>query len=1043
MEWTRLRDEEWRRDLRGLSLIAELDVDDDDLDRAVEYFGAFLRMNSVSLVRKRYPAFFAVTLANLGMREWQAGTFYEFVAEALGVPESKVNDATREFRAALLNLGLPDFEEAEGMRWVTPVLLHGAIPLDHLDELLDLIRARRTRNPTLDGETFVDWVRLSPGAQVGQPKALTRFLSYGGDFASDYVTRVLDLLDGEPARLPRRVEQRLSSLIVEGRGVTTGRRYARATINYSPYHGLQVRLPAIAPADGRSARWVVNLDGFTHEVISRVPFQLGRTTTEPETVPVVHPVRTVSVAVEETSNAFPFVRREDPLLVFDERGDFVQSVTALSAGRVTLMWPSVSGAPTRGEGEPVEGVAQEVPYGWEGWRAIETTVMAGQSIRLSNGPKRRVRADNRARLAEGDFVPGLRTPEGLPISAENPLLLLPDETDPGQWEVTVADSDGRAMSRFTPSSVRIDPLAELATPIAGTFTVQARGPLGRGISRRVAVVAGLCASYEPSHRRLTGRGLVPGEARFTLGRSEWVVRLGPDEPQVTTEIDSRVRVVVEPPHTAVATASDGQHPEWRIRPTSLMPDELPDTQLLVRGLPNDDEVWLVLETPDGIQQLRTQASLARTARFDLTKVANTARTGRTGTLWLVAGQRIAVAHVRPPRLAEGLSLRQNQLVVESEITTGLEVAVHRRGAPWEPGTLIPVINGLAPLPVNLTIAGPLRVQVRVKNPWVAEPADTFPRLTTDVFDLFDIPWDASAEPPGLRPLVAYMLGDFDAEVPPDAIPVVLSMMRDGSGSAVVPWQRLVDPLRRNPQDTMREISASRLSSPEITFALVASGLTYMDAALVVQHVDVESLAPRSGIAAVVARSSDLADGGSFDREDVERRILEGVLGDEFGALLGGDGFDNARLGRFGEELVQNPHLVDGWYSMLAPVPTLLLDQDARIAAAYELWRARTHLVPQSKVAAGIINRARRVVQSEAPTLVALIDARLSQDGVLALPPLSIAAALTARLAAHGSPAAGVLAHSIASHHAALAQWAPQLTAIDLVRADAAVIGANR
>ena len=87
--------------------------------------------------------------------------------------------------------------------------------------------------------------------------------------------------------------------------------------------------------------------------------------------------------------------------------------------------------------------------------------------------------------------------------------------------------------------------------------------------------------------------------------------------------------------------------------------------------------------------------------------------------------------------------------------------------------------------------------------------------------------------------------------------------------------------------------------------------------------------------------------------------------------------------------------------------------------------------------------ATQVLKRRSTRLDSLIRARITRDGVLALPALSFALALTARLAAHGDPNAARLYERLGQHHAQLARHAPLFTSIDIVRAEAALIGEIR
>ena len=180
--WTADRDAEWRSALRRTAGRRGRDRRRGSRpgDR---YFGRFLWNKTPEEFRKKFPAFFVVVLTQVGMREWAQNTFYEYVAARLTIDPAIAQQLTREFHQALMTLSLPTFDDVEGHRWITPVLLHGGIPLDHLDELLVLLKQRRQRDRTLTGGSFVEWARLTPGALVGQPKPLERFLLHGGEFA--------------------------------------------------------------------------------------------------------------------------------------------------------------------------------------------------------------------------------------------------------------------------------------------------------------------------------------------------------------------------------------------------------------------------------------------------------------------------------------------------------------------------------------------------------------------------------------------------------------------------------------------------------------------------------------------------------------------------------------------------------------------------------------------------------------------------------------------------------------------------------------------
>lgn len=1046
VEWIEARDAEWAPALRRLSLVAELDLNDDDVEQATRYLGRALRVNPVDRVRRRTPAFFVVALTAVGLSAWELATFYRNVAAELGVDQAKVEQATREFHVALRTLSMPTFEEAGGMRWVTPVLLHGAVPLDHLNELLDLIAKRRLRDRSLDGESFVAWARLSPGALAGQPRALERFLLHSGDFAADYVSRVLDFTNGEPARLTRRVQERLTLLVSQGYGGPRTRRELRPVIAATPAGGFVLRLPPVRPSAGRETTWHVSLDGTVVSALATVPYRAGSEFTDGVSIGLNRPVRTITVTRDDSSTALPFVRREDPLLIFNDRGEFVPSSMQCPAGAVTLFWPlTTAKAPTSTNGKRLDGSEVDPPYGWDGWAGIQTTLAPNEMVRLGDGPSRRTRTDNRARLEEPDPVLGLRTVDGLPVLAERPVICLPESSDPGDWTTTLTSTDGKVLARFTPATHRTDALFGLVSPFFGEVSVEVRGPLGRGATRRFAIAEGITVDVEPSHRTLYRRGLAPAVARIqrTPNGPTEVLPFSPVEVSKRVSLGEDWGVDIEPPHTDFAVVCEGEPPTWGVMPRRLTPQEIRTAELLVRGLTPGIHPTVHLSTPELTQRIQPLVNNRRSiCRFNLALMSDSARDGKAGTISLELADRVPVVEIRPPRLAERVELIESRLAVESDLASGLEVTVHRIAAAWEPGVVLPVREGFTDVPHNLSSGGPLRVRVRVANEWAPEPADAFPAAGRDTFDLLDVPWTPDLEPAPQRPLVAFILGDDEVSLPPASLARVYSLLADDLRlpPQVVNTNRLFDAVARDPRAALAAIPDTAVDSASITAVLVGSGLTAAPVADLALPDIVETLLSRSPVAAMLAASAAVTRPGG--REAPIAALVNDAFGDEVQALWNGGGLDRAQEGRFESSFLEHPDMVGVWYRYLAPVPTMLLDADARTAAAYEMWEARRALEVQSRSVMPIIARVRRLVQNELPRLVPFIDARMAQDGVLALPVMSFCLSLCARLSAHGSVDAGRMYAVYRPHALVLARRAPQFSAIDLIRADAAITGAH-
>ena len=206
-----------------------------------------------------------------------------------------MEEATQAYHEALLRFNLPPFAEAGGMRWVTPVLLHGAVPLDHLDELLDLLAIRRRRDPSLTGESFVESARIARRELAVRPRALTRFLEFGGDFAPDFVSRVIDFVDGEEVVLPRRSIERLREVLATGRGRTATPREARPSLAMIVDGSIVLRLPPVRPSRGREVLWTVQLGDAPVQRREEIPWDERHHKTRGATIEVPRPVREITV----------------------------------------------------------------------------------------------------------------------------------------------------------------------------------------------------------------------------------------------------------------------------------------------------------------------------------------------------------------------------------------------------------------------------------------------------------------------------------------------------------------------------------------------------------------------------------------------------------------------------------------------------------------------------------------------------------------------------------------------------------------------------
>jgi hypothetical protein len=157
---------------------------------------------------------------------------------------------------------------------------------------------------------------------------------------------------------------------------------------------------------------------------------------------------------------------------------------------------------------------------------------------------------------------------------------------------------------------------------------------------------------------------------------------------------------------------------------------------------------------------------------------------------------------------------------------------------------------------------------------------------------------------------------------------------------------------------------------------------------------------------------------------------------------------HAAVGRFGpdaERMALLPHeQIEALWQAAAVVPQAMLDADTRATAARRMFDARYEPPMRAATVAAktIISTAEMVIrESQYPDLADAIAARKPSGGTswLALPAMSIAMALLARLAARGNGNCAMLEGEYRGKWANLALYAPELVAIDVVLAEALVV----
>jgi hypothetical protein len=1035
--------------------------------------------------------------------DFKRGAFWPALREATGFQDTQQDREIwgNAFKTAVARLGMPSFPELP-LPYLGPILMHAGIPAYCLGDYFRLLLARRRLDRGMDAESFLAWA-TAPGresrlAQLDMPAK--RFLLHGGDYAHDIVDRTLDLLDRltEPdpdldaVRLPSYMIEAAKGQLAAGlldlsaagrrragsQGATASKRQMQPRIALDPYgQGVHVLLPAVGDTPDGVARWRVTADGDTRTVQSRAMW-VGAAETTPQTAyPLERPVRTVVVSLtdrEDLATELRVVDQADPVLFFSEDGRRLAGTVSLPRSQVWIMHPAEQELEFTGTAGQV--VEPAVPFGWDGWRLRLVSLENVQAVGLRAGRSHPVEVHARPRLLLDDPLPGVATPFGSPVYPAPPRLFLPH--DPGadiRWHAEVRRVGGEAplVSRVLDPSGQAGLWEGVPRPVLGAFEVTVRGPLGRGLRRTVFIAEGLSVAYQPQVRLLTGAGLAAGTARLTAAAGAsaqpTTMRLVPAErAQIAvyrTDNESEP-LVITPPHVSVLCPGAGVT-TWTTSLIHVVAEDFTGAGRLLIRVPSPGQPSQVTKVghPDRLELAvlvrgqRVQAIEASGQRspglagFELARAADTVAAHGHAELALDMGDGalMPVGYVRPRRLASGVDLSAGKLLLrDAAAVDGLTAGVYLARAPWRPPAELTVsADGTVALPDELRDAGPLRVLLRIDDPWTVSDWPAWPRSGACACPAPGVPASADYEEESLSRFVA-----GEAGLPPltshlgwlwRLVDLAADLVDAGARKDLA--EQVTGELLRQPRAALLALAGEELGQADVVHALIATGIAAAPAEYRQWTHDEHRVLQR--LWAVLPPAAAIAACDLSGQEDVSDAATA-QCGDAFASILSGHRDPHASVGMFGPNAERmatwQPGAVDALWQAAAVVPKAMLDADTRLAAARRMFDARNEQPMRAAAASAkkIIETAEMVIsQSRHPDLTGAIAARRSPGGHgwQSLPTMSIAMALLARLAARGDTNCTVLERDYRGKWANLALYAPELVAIDIVLAEALVAGA--
>ncbi|HUY47645.1 MAG TPA: hypothetical protein VMV92_18255 [Streptosporangiaceae bacterium] len=1097
-ELLRWREDSWGPLLRSASLVAEADLPPHRTDQVAMVLGRQYgklhdpRLEGESLLL-RWPTCLAAAMAGVAATRYQGGTYWPALWDTTGFQGTSQDQGIwgRAFNTAVDRLGMATFPELP-LPFVGPILMHAGIPTYCLGDYFSLLLSRRRLDPGMDAESFLAWA-TAPGRRLRLSELdvpARRFLTDGGDYALDVVDRCLDLLDrlayADPdldgVRLPARIvdaarreaaEQGLDQPTSRRSEIKARRSQPRPRIALDPYGvGVQVILPAVGEAPDGVATWRVTADGDPVTVRSRAQW-VGSAESAPETAhPLARPVRTVHVSLVgwDHVSELDVVRPSDPILFFTDDGRRLPAQLPLPPDHLWILHPAERELAAVGELHTI--METPVPFGWEGWQLQLASLEDVRSLSLQGCPTHVVQGYPRPRLLLSEPLPGLATPYGSPVHAEPPQLWLPDTPDSViRWHLDIRPAAGGPplVSREIDQADVADIWDGVPRPILGAFDITVRGPLGRGMRRTIFIAERISVSYRPPVRALRVSGLEPGDVelhapvgaavnpgRLSFGASDRARVL---EFRADAETEP---VVITPPHVDLLCAGAGAG-TWTAAPIYAATETVADLgRLLVRApgtvVKADLEVWA------GAQRIQTVPASGQQAPgltgYDLTRASETVAHHGRAELFLPWGQSaMPVGFVRPRRLATGAELDSGQLRIrDCAQVDGLTAGLYLARAPWRAPVILPVPgDGVVQLPLSVCAAGPLRVFLRVEDPWTVTDWPDWPSLNAYTCDAPGIPVSTDPEEDALS---RFLAGESELPAFPRRVERLWRLIHlagdlIASGAPANLRERCSAVLRDQPGLAITGLLDSGLDSGACVVGLITTGLATARPVLEGETRTAERLWSTVPAAAAVLSSRLLAE-PARPGEDLSAGLVDAALaqcGPNLDAVLLGDGDPSAQVGQFGPDAermaVFSAEQVEAVWQAAAVVPQTLLDADTRAVAARQMFdaRRRPELARAARDATSIVRSAERLVAaSPYRAAVAQIAARRHPEGKggwLALPAMSASLALVARIAARGEEACRSFERGWRDRWTDLARRAPDMASIDLVLAEALIAGAER
>ena len=744
------REIELQNRLKSVSLIAELEVETTDIAIWLDEILELMRSGNKGYKQLReLPATFAVTVTGIAALNYQKGDLWTGFLSQVQNTYAYFNSAQEFWGPAFIEsleaLGLDTFDEMP-LTYVGPILMHTGVPDYCLFDFFGMVvdAARIVGN---DAEAVVHYIKEHEEiryASIDLPAR--RLIKYGGEYATDFVERVLTFIASVKddsammmeTQLPSRIKQRALEFCDatrdESKNWIKRRAEAKMGVFLEP-NDSQVNLFLPGFQDRSDISWNIDLDLQDQTPLTPRPRYSGfYEGCESELLPITQPIKRLGVKENSRSprKEIELCPEEAKVIFFAESGKLISPKVALPRGNVWCLYEE--SIRTRISDVVVR---QEVsPIGWESWKLelldlsnVDKLDFDNYSVSIHNTRKVILKEEPSTEIFWGQ----------IPVQSKNPSIIIPRGSGES-WNISIVESDSSKViyNRQVSSSTDVDTTVDTfdrSENIFGRYIINVRGPLGRGLSKEVAVISNIRLEKDKKYRRLTKAGLEPVKVRIVIDKQEPLsteIEFSASDIEKTSLVElgeNRTELKIKPLAMAVSLMRDGVPGVWNYSRINVFHEETANSFLYLKtiDLPLCDVY--IQSKGETVQLLRPlKSSNEQRFVYDLSELGSTISEYHTCDLYLGNPEaEIRICRIAPKKIASGFSLNGNVLTIREFDGGEIEFKAWSLFEPWEQPEIYKVPpDGLTNLSLKICRTGSIAVEFARSDPWIPSQFSDFP-----------------------------------------------------------------------------------------------------------------------------------------------------------------------------------------------------------------------------------------------------------------------------------------------------------------------------